>query len=323
LSLDASISGVSIDMVEAAASRIRGYVRRTPMIEVVQVRDAPTRNPLYLKLESLQVTGAFKAHGAMNRLLTTPAEALKRGIVTASGGNHGVAVARAGFLAGVPTTVYLPPNASRAKINSLSQWNATARIIGERWDDADAAAQSQAERDGCVYFHPFKDPEVVAGQGTVALEMLEDVPDANVYVVAIGGGGLIAGVATVVHARNPRARIFGVEPVGSPTLHAALVAGGPVQLERPWTRVATMPCGMTAQMIYDIVAKHVEEIVLVEDERLLEAARWIRSEFSIRADLSAAAAIAALRLGKIPLKQGERIATLICGADDAALAMDD
>ena len=193
-------------MVEAAASRIRGYVRRTPMIEVVQVRDAPTRNPLYLKLESLQVTGAFKARGAMNRLLTTPAEALKRGIVTASGGNHGVAVARAGFLAGVPTTVYLPPNASRAKINSLSQWNATARIIGERWDDADAAAQSQAERDGCVYFHPFKDPEVVAGQGTVALEMLEDVPDANVYVVAIGGGGLIAGVATVVHARNPRAR---------------------------------------------------------------------------------------------------------------------
>ena len=107
-------------MVEAAASRIRGYVRRTPMIEVVQARDAPTRNPLYLKLESLQVTGAFKARGAMNRLLTTPAEALKRGIVTASGGNHGVAVARAGFLAGVPTTVYLPPNASRAKINSLS-----------------------------------------------------------------------------------------------------------------------------------------------------------------------------------------------------------
>ena len=180
MSLDASVSGMNIDMVEAAASRIRGYVRRTPMIEVVQVRDAPTRNPLYLKLESLQVTGAFIARGAMNRLLTTPAEALKRGIVTASGGNHGVAVARAGFLAGVPTTVYLPPNASRAKINSLSQWNATARITGERWDDADAAAQSQAERDGCVYFHPFKDPEVVAGQGTVALEMLEDVPDANV-----------------------------------------------------------------------------------------------------------------------------------------------
>jgi threonine dehydratase len=314
---------VSIDMVEAAAARIRGYVRRTPMMEVVQVRDAPTRNPLYLKLECLQVTGAFKARGAMNRLLTTPAEALKRGIVTASGGNHGVAVARAGFLAGVSTTVYLPPNASRAKIKSLSQWNATAHVIGERWDDADAAAQAQAERDGSVYFHPFKDPEVVAGQGTVALEMLEDVPDADVYVVAVGGGGLIAGVAAVVHARNPRARILGVEPVGSPTLHAALVAGGPVRLERQWTRVATMSCGMTAQMIYNIVAKHVEEIVLVEDENLLDAARWIRSEFSIRADLSAAAAIAALRLGKIRLNDGERVATLICGADDTALPMDD
>jgi threonine dehydratase len=164
---------------------------------------------------------------------------------------------------------------------------------------------------------------VVAGQGTVALEMLEDVPDADVYVVAVGGGGLIAGVAAVVHARNPRARILGVEPVGSPTLHAALVAGGPVRLERQWTRVATMSCGMTAQMIYNIVAKHVEEIVLVEDENLLDAARWIRSEFSIRADLSAAAAIAALRLGKIRLNDGERVATLICGADDTALPMDD
>jgi len=213
-------------MVEAAASRIRGYVRRTPMIEVVQARDAPTRNPLYLKLESLQVTGAFKARGAMNRLLTTPAEALKRGSVTASGGNHGVAVARAGFLAGVPTTVYLPPNASRAKINSLSQWNATARITGERWDDADAAAQSHAERDGCVHFYPFKDPEVVAGQGSVALEMLEDVPDADVYVFAVGGGGLIAGVATVVHARNPRARIVGVDLSGARRCTARLAPAG-------------------------------------------------------------------------------------------------
>jgi threonine dehydratase len=319
MSDDAFASGITLDMIEAAAARIHGYIRRTPMIEASQVRDAPTPNPLFLKLECLQVTGAFKARGAMNRLLTTPAETLGRGIVTASGGNHGMAVARAGFLAGVPTTVYLPPNASRAKIDSLSDWNATVRVVGERWDDADAAARSHAEREGSVYFHPFNDPQVVAGQGTVALEMLEDVPDADVYLVAIGGGGLIAGIATVVHARKPSARIIGVEPVGSPTLHAALIAGGPVRLERQWTRVATMSCGMTAQMIYDIVAKHVEEVLLVEDEDLLAAARWVRSEFALRADLSAAAPIAALRLGKIRLQPGERVAILICGADDAAL----
>ena len=185
------------------------------MIEVIQVRDPPTRNPLYLKLESLQVTGAFKARGAMNRLLTIPAQARKRGIVTASGGNHGVAVARAGFIAGVPTTVYLPPNASPAKIKSLSQWNATAHVVGERWDDADAAAQAHAERDGSVYFHPFKDPEVVAGQGTVALEMLEDVPEADVYVVAVGGGGLIWASPRSCAREIPALESSGVEPVGS------------------------------------------------------------------------------------------------------------
>jgi len=319
MSADAARTGVTLAMIEAAAERIRGHIRRTPVIEVSQVRDPLTSNPLFLKLECLQVTGAFKARGAINRLLTTPVEKLGGGIVTASGGNHGMAVARAGFLAGVPTTVYLPPNASRAKIDSLSDWNATVRVVGERWDDADEAARSHAEREGAVYFHPFNDLEIVAGQGTVALEMLEDVPDANVYVVAIGGGGLIAGIATALHARKPSARIIGVEPAGSPTLHAALIAGGPVRLERQWTRVATMSCGMTSQMIYDIVAKHVEEVVLVEDEDLLAAARWIRSEFAIRADLSAAAAIAALRLGKIRLQPGERVATLICGADDAAL----
>lgn len=312
-------SAVTIEAVEAAAARISGYIRKTPMIEVTQVRNRPVPNPLFLKLECLQVTGAFKARGAMNRLLTTPLETLSKGIVTASGGNHGMAVARAGFLVGIPTTIYLPPNASRAKIKALSDWNATVRIVGEKWDDADAAARQHAETEGAAYFHPFKDPEVIIGQGTVALEMLDAVPDADVYLVAIGGGGLIAGISTVVHARNPKARIIGIEPVGSPTLHAALKAGAPVRLERQWTRVATMSCGKTAPLIYDIVSRHVEDIVLVEDEHLMSGARWILSEFSIRADLSAAAAVAALSLGKIRLEPHERVSTLICGADDAAL----
>lgn len=311
---------ITIEAVEAAAARIAGHIRPTPMIELAQARNRPVPNRLFLKLENLQVTGAFKARGAVNRLLTTPPAMLKNGIVTASGGNHGLAVARAGRMANVPTTIYLPPTASPAKIKALAEWDATVHVVGEKWDDADRAASEHAERHGAIYFHPFKDPDIVIGQGTVALEMLSAVPEADVYLVAIGGGGLIAALSTVVHARNPKARIIGIEPVGSPTLHAALAAGGPVRLERQWTRVATMSCGMTAPLIYDIVAKHVEEIVLVEDEHLIDAARWILAELAIRADLSAAAAIAALRLGKIRLAPHERISTLICGADDAALA---
>ncbi len=311
---------ITIAAIEAAAARIAGHIRPTPMIELAQVRNRPVANQLFLKLENLQVTGAFKARGAINRLLTTPREQLQNGIVTASGGNHGLAVARAGLIAQVPTTIYLPPTASPAKIKALGEWNATVHVVGETWDDADAAARDHAEKQGAAYFHPFKDPDVVIGQGTVALEMLSAVPEADVYLVAIGGGGLIAALSTVVHARNPKARIIGIEPLGSPTLHAALAAGGPVRLERQWTRVATMSCGMTAPLIYDVVAKHVEEIVLVEDEDLVAAARWILAELAIRADLSAAAAIAALRLGKIRLTPYERISSLICGADDAALA---
>lgn len=310
---------LSLAMIEDAAQRIRPHIRRTPSILVEHVRDRPVINPIYLKLENLQATGSFKTRGVMNRLMTTPQETLDKGIVTASGGNHGMAVARAGLVAGVRAKVFLPPQASVAKLRSLKEWGADVEVVGEQWDDADRHARAFADKTGAVYFHPFKDIGVVAGQGTVALEMLEDVPDADVYLVAIGGGGLIAGLSTVVKARNPSARVIGIEPVGSPTLHASLAAGKVVTLDRTMTRVATMSCGRTDDAVYDVIAQNVDSVVLVKDDDLLDAARWILSEFAIRADLSAAAAIAALRQGKVDLAPHETIHTLICGADDAAL----
>jgi len=307
---------ITLADVEAAAARIAPFIRRTPMLEVTQLLDPPIANPLWLKLESLQASGSFKARGAMNRLLTTDAETLSRGIVTASGGNHGLAVSRAGKIAGVPVTVYLPSNASPVKIRKLEKWGAEIRIVGNVWDEADAAARAHAEREGSVYFHPFSDPAVVAGQGTAALEILEDLPSADVYVVAIGGGGLISGMSTVIKAKQPKARIVGVEPVGSPTLRASLEAGKVVRLPEVTTRVATMACGRTDERIYDIVAASVEEVVLVEDDEMLEASRWLWFELGLGADLSAAAAIAALRAGRVALDPGETVCSLICGAGD-------
>lgn len=317
--MSAEARTLSLAMIEEAASRIRPYIRRTPSIPVENVRNRPVENPIYLKLENLQATGAFKTRGAMNRLLTTPRKTLERGIVTASGGNHGMAVARAGLVAGVKATVFLPPQASPAKLKALKEWGADIEVVGKFWDDADEQAQSYANENGAIYFHPFKDVDVVAGQGTVALEMLEDVPEADVYIVAIGGGGLIAGLSTVIKARKPDARIIGVEPVGSPTLHDSLAAGEVVTLDGTATRVATMACGRTDEAVYSVIARNVEQIVLVEDEDLLDAARWVLSEFAIRADLSAAAAIAALKRGKVDLAPHETVHTLICGADDAAI----
>jgi len=157
---------VDFAAVEAAAARIAPHIRRTPTILMEHVRDRPVPNPVHIKLECLQVTGAFKARGVTNRLLTTPPEEASRGIVTASGGNHGLAVARAGKLAGVAATVYLPPSASPAKRREIARWGARIEVVGPTWDDADRAAARYAEREGAVYVHPFKDPQVVAGQGS-------------------------------------------------------------------------------------------------------------------------------------------------------------
>ncbi|HMG50519.1 MAG TPA: pyridoxal-phosphate dependent enzyme [Inquilinus sp.] len=306
--------------IEAAAGRIRGHIRRTPLIRADQLLDAPAAAPLWLKLECLQVTGSFKARGATNRLLAADPATLAHGIVTASGGNHGLAVARAGHLARVPTTVFLPDNASPAKRAKLAGWGAAIRIEGKVWDEADRAARAFAEETGAVYFHPFADPDVVAGQGTVALEIAEDLPEASLFLIAIGGGGLAAGMATAIRAIHPKSRIVGIEPVGSPTLHASLEAGRVVTLDAVTTAVPTMACGRTDPRIFDIIRRTVDEVVLIEDRDMERAARWLWFELGLAADLSGAASVAALQSGKVVPRDGDVICGLVCGAGTDGLA---
>ena len=306
---------ITIADIEAARERIAPRVRRTPVMALTQTKDGVgIGGRVSLKLESLQVTGSFKARGAMNRLLTTPAEAIARGLVTASGGNHGLAVARTAAVAGVPATIYLPSNVSPAKVGKLKGWGAQIEIVGDVWDQANEAALAHAERTGAAYFHPFADPAVVAGQGTLGLEILEDLPDVDTILVAIGGGGLIAGLATAVKARRPAVRIVGIEPTGSPTLHACLEAGACVALPAVTTGVPTMACRQTDPRIYDVVRRTVDGIVLVSDEAMQEAARWLWFEAGIAADLSGAASIAALRAHAALLSDRPHVCALICGA---------
>lgn len=305
---------IGIGDVEAAAARIAGYIRRTPLVLADQCAEPATDAELWLKLECLQPTGSFKARGATNKLLTTPKEKLAKGIVTASGGNHGLAVARAGRLAGAPVTVFAPTTVSAEKVEKMRKWGAEVRIGGAVWDEANRDAIAYAERTGAISFHPFADSAVMAGQGTVGLEIIEQLPSVETILVAIGGGGLVAGLATAVKARKPDVRIIGVEPVGAPTLQACVAAGQVVSLAEVTTRVATMACGRTEQANFDIVRRTVDEIVLVEDANMLDAARWLWFEFGIAADLSGAAAVAALRTGKVRTKPGERVCGLVCGA---------
>ncbi|HVP98236.1 MAG TPA: pyridoxal-phosphate dependent enzyme [Roseiarcus sp.] len=305
---------IGLGDVLAAAKRIAGYIRRTPLLRADQCAEPIGDADLWLKLENLQPTGSFKARGATNKLLTTPRAALAKGIVTASGGNHGLATARAARLAGVPATVFVPETVAAEKVDKLRRWGAEVRKRGALWDEANREAIDFAERAGAVYFHPFADPAVVAGQGTLGIEILDELGDVETLIVAIGGGGLIAGIATAVKARQPSVRIIGVEPVGSPTLHRSLAAGRVVRLPEVTTRVATMACGMTEEPIFEIVRRSVDEVVLIKDDDMLDAARWLWFEFGIAADLSGAAAVAALRAGRVRTNPGERVCGLVCGA---------
>lgn len=310
---------ISLDDIRAAADRIAGRVRRTPMIEATQLKTPVTEAELVLKLELLQVTGSFKARGATNCLLATPEDRIQRGIVAASGGNHGLAVARAGALAGVPVTIFLPENVTPAKVEKLKHWGAETIITGKVWDETNRAALASVKETGRAYFHPFADPLVVAGQGTVALEILEQDADVDTLLVAIGGGGLISGVATAAKALKPSVRVIGIEAEGSPTLRRSVEAGHVVGLESVTTSVATMACARTDERIFDIVRRSADEIVLVTDDEMREAARWLWFEMGLAADLSGAAAIAALQTGRVVLPAGNRACAIVCGAGPDAL----
>jgi threonine dehydratase len=234
--------------------------------------------------------------------------------VTASGGNHGLAVARTAYVAGVPATVFLPSNVSPAKVEKLKGWRAHIEIVGEVWDTSNEAALAHAQEHGALYLHPFADPLVVAGQGTLALDLLEDMPELDAVLIAIGGGGLIAGMATALKRLRPDIRIIGVEPTGSPTLKASLEAGKVVTLPEVTTSVPTMACRRTDEPIFDLVQGAVEEVVLVTDDEMREAARWLWFEAGVAADLSGAAAVAALRSGRTECSRNTNICALVCGA---------
>lgn len=306
---------IDLAQLQAAQQRIAGAVRRTPMLRLGPARQRPGgAQELLLKLESLQVTGSFKVRGALNKVLTTPAEQRQRGLITASGGNHGLGVAYAGHTTATPTTVYLPRSTPPAKAEKLRGWGATVLYQGEVWDDANQAALQAAERTGALYVHPFADPQVIAGQGTLGLEILEQAPELEVLLVAIGGGGLISGVALAAHARNPRLRIIGVEPVGAPTLSESLKAGRVIELPSVQTAAGTLAPRKSAQLNLELIREHVAEIVLVEDEQMRAAARWLYLECGLAAELSGAAAVAALLAERVQLAPATRVCAIVCGA---------
>ncbi|MCA8928565.1 MAG: pyridoxal-phosphate dependent enzyme [Alphaproteobacteria bacterium] len=313
---------VDLAMIEAAAQRIRGRVRETPVLD-----PQPMRGPvldagrLLLKLECLQVTGSFKARGASNKLATLDANARRRGLVTASGGNHGLAVAYAAASAGVPAAIFVPESTPAAKVQKLRQWGAEVTVTGRVWDEAQEAALAAQQARGLAYVHPFADPEVIAGQGTLGLEILRQVPHADTLVVAIGGGGLIAGIAAAAKAIRPGIRIVGVEPTGAPTLYESLKAGALVTLDAIETASGSLAPRRSMPINLDLIAAHVDRMVLVTDEEMRRAAEWLWFETGVAAELAGAASLAALMTGRHRPAADETVVAVICGAGTDGLGL--
>lgn len=306
--------------IQAAAERIRPYIRRTPLLELRRTTRDALPWDVVLKLESLQVTGSFKPRGALNAMLSLPRAAIEGGVVTASGGNHGLGVAYAARTLGVPATVYVPETAPLVKRERIAAWGAEVQLVGCEYAEAAAAAHDDAARRGRPYLHAYADAPIIAGQGTVALEFVEDagMPYLDYLLVAVGGGGLIAGMATAV-SDQPWLTVIGVEPEGAATLHAAWGAGEPVDILRLDSYAAdALGARRTGDLNYRLARQHVARVELVTDDDIRAAQRFLWDEAQLAAEPGGATALAGLLSGKARVPEGARVGVLVCGGNTSA-----
>jgi threonine dehydratase len=308
------MSGTAVptrDDIVSAASRIEHHVRRTPVLDVA-AGALGVDAALTLKLELLQVTGSFKPRGAFNRMLT--ADVGSAGVVAASGGNFGLAVGHAARELGVQAEIFVPSTSPAAKIDRVQATGADVRVIDGYYDDASAAAHEACQVTGAVWMHPFDQPEVVAGQGTIGAEIAEQVPDADTVLVAIGGGGLIGGIASWF--ADARTRVVGVEPTTCCSMHTAMTAGEPVDVPVSGRAADSLGARRVGDIAFAVAsAGHIEQVVIVDDEAIADAQRAIWRELRLFAEPGGAAALAAVRTGAFKPAPGERVVVLVCGSN--------
>jgi threonine dehydratase len=293
---------ISTSDVERAAERIRGRVRRTPVF---------ADDGVWFKLEQLQHTGSFKARGAFNRIIAAGSLSAA-GVVTASGGNAGLAVAHAAREFGLAARVYVPVTAPAVKVAKLRQLGAAVELTGEKYADAYDAAVKHAANSGALFCHAYDQPEICAGQGTIGLELLADIDGLDTILVAVGGGGLLAGIAAAVEGR---ARVVGVEPRTAPTLNAALAAGEPVPVEVSGVAADSLGASRLGDIAYAVATRTDAGSVLVDDAAIVDAQAALWDRYRLALEPGGATAFAALLGGAYRPAPGERVAVLLCGAN--------
>ena len=303
-------ASVSRDDIRAAAARIAPHIRRTPVWTLPHAFGHD--GEVCLKLEFLQHAGSFKPRGAFNTLLSRPIPAA--GVAAASGGNHGAAVAYAANKLGIKARIFVPEISAPAKIAVIRAHGAEVTIGGARYDDAQRACDAHVAATGALRIHPFDADATIAGQGTVALEWEEDAPGLDTVLVAVGGGGLIAGLARWWVGR---VKVVGVEPEGSRALHAALAAGGPTDVEVESIAADSLGARNCGPKVFEVARTFVDHVALVPDAAIIEAQRLLWRNYRMAIEPGGATALAALLAGSYVPAADERVGVLVCGANVA------
>ncbi len=306
------MSSASVDRAAIAANypRIAPYIRRTPVMAVAGADFGLDLPQVQLKLELLQHSGSFKPRGAFTGLLAGKVPAA--GVVAASGGNHGAAVAYAAMVLKVPARIFVPSIAAPMKIAKIKSYGADLVVGGDRYADALAASEEWLKESGALAIHAYDQPETLIGQGSVGLELEEQAPEIDTLLVAVGGGGLIGGIAAWY---GGKVKVVAVEPEAAPTLHMALKAGKPVEAPAGGIAADSLAPKMIGSLMFPIAQQRVAESVLVTDEAIVKAQKALWEKLRLVAEPGGAAAFAALLSKRYVPKPGEKVAVLVCGSN--------
>lgn len=304
---------VDLAMIKEAAETLRGSIRRTPVVDCPLLTDV-LGGDVFLKLENLQMTGSFKIRGAINKIASLTEEEKANGVIAASAGNHAQGVALGAKAQGIKATIAMPATAPMAKVSATKGYGAEVVLSGAVYDDAYAKAVEIQKETGATFLHPFDDAYVIAGQGTIGLEILEDLADIDIIVTPIGGGGIAAGIATAAKALKPSIKIIGVQTSNVPSMPAALKAGESVVVNAIPTIADGIAVRKAGTLTFELVKEFVDEVITVSEDEIANAILYMMEKNRVVAEGAGATAFAAVLAGKIDIK-GKKVCAVVSGGN--------
>ena len=305
---------ITLQDVQAARSRITPYIVRTPLLRVPALDEA-LGCEVYLKFEGFQVMGAFKIRGAMNKALSLTREELDRGVVCASSGNHAQGVSCAAKRLGAHAVIVMPTNAPAVKVEGVKSFGGEVELVGTLSSQREARANELVETRGMTNIHPYADPYVAAGQGTIALEILEDLPGVDAVAAPIGGGGLISGIATAVKALAPNVKTIGCEPAGAPRYSVSRAAGKPLELDKVDTIADGTRTDHANPENFEMIQARVDELCTADDAHIRAAMKLLMEKAKLTVEPSGALPVAAALAGTLPVEKGQKVVFVLSGGN--------